>query len=74
MTPEEHIEIMAKLTAIREDVAKVDRILSGEPEYKREGLVQIVDRHEAYIKKGGGIIVGLYIIWEWFKYYHPPMI
>lgn len=70
MTPEEHNEIILKLNSIREDLRNIDRILRGEPEYRREGLVQIVDRHENYIKRGGAIVGFLYVVWEGFKFFH----
>lgn len=46
-------------------------ILKGQPEYKRKGLVEMVDDHEHIIKnvlsKVGGAIIVLGITWEILK-------
>ena len=65
----------AKLEAlIREntDLTKsMHRVLMGEPEYKRAGLVEIVDRHERIYIRGGVAFTIFYGIWELVKYFHP---
>ena len=53
------------LDALRENTdmtRKVMRILDGEPEYKRLGLVEIVDGHDVIIKKftGGKAVLGAF--------------
>jgi hypothetical protein len=47
------------------------RVLMGEPEYKRAGLVEIVDRHERIYIRGGVAFTIFYGIWELIKYFHP---
>lgn len=49
------------------------RLLMGEPEYKRPGLVEIVDRHEKLVTRGGGIFITCYVIWELIKVFHPHL-
>jgi|SRR6185312_8621067 len=47
------------------------RVLMGEPEYKRPGIVEIVDRHDKLLTKGGGAFFAFYTLWEIIKYFHP---
>lgn len=52
-------------------VENIHRILVGEPEYKREGLVEKVDRHDKLIIKGGAGFCTILFAWEIFKAIHP---
>lgn len=45
----------------------IHKILVGEPEYKRPGLVEIVDRHEKLIIRGGAGFVTCLAVWEIIK-------
>ena len=56
---------------VRDEVRGFKRILMGEPEYKREGLVQTVDFHRKIIIMGSGVIFFLYPAWEVFKWFKP---
>lgn len=49
------------------------RVLMGEPEYKRAGLVEIVDRHEKIYVRGTAAFATLYALWEIIKYFHPHL-
>jgi hypothetical protein len=46
---------------------KTHRILVGDPEIKRKGLVEMVDSHERIVVKGGAIFCTVYACWEVFK-------
>ncbi len=46
------------------------RVLMGEPEYKRAGLVEIVDRHEKIYVRGGAVFATAYAVWETIKFLH----
>ena len=62
---------LARLEGIVRDthatVQNVNRILVGEPEFKRPGIVEMVDRHEKLITRGGGAFGAAYILWEGLK-------
>ena len=45
----------------------IHQILLGQPEYKRPGLVEIVDRHEKLIIRGGGAFCTILGLWELIK-------
>ena len=73
----------SEITATRSDLARlevlvrethmttlnINRVLMGEPEYKRPGIVEMVDRHEKMIVRGGAAFGALYAAWEGLKFW-----
>jgi lysozyme family protein len=55
--------IDTRLDAIHETVKEVKSILIGDPNYKRKGIVELVDSHEAIVTKGKWtfVLIGLLI-------------
>ncbi len=63
---------MEQLIRENTDLTKsMHRVLMGEPEYKRAGLVEIVDRHEKIYVRGGAVFAAAYAVWETIKFLHP---
>lgn len=64
----ENMEITKRSIRENTDMTKsIHQILIGQPEYKRAGLVEIVDRHEKLIIRGGATFVSALAIWEIVK-------
>ena len=62
-------------------LGEIHRVLVGEPHYKREGLIETVQRHDAWINNAkvriagilgasGVLAVGLNKAWEFFTNKH----
>lgn len=49
----------------------IHKVLVGDGEYKRQGLVEMVDKHEKLIVRGGAAFCSIYFIWEVIKFIHP---
>ena len=66
-----HDDLERKLTENTQMTQEVLDILKGKPEYKRKGLVELVDKHEAILTKYGAVLaflVSAAAIYEAFKH------
>jgi len=64
-------ELKGELRDNTDKTTDMHRILVGQPEYKRKGLVEIVDKHDNLIVRGGAVFCTLFFIWEIIKVIHP---
>jgi hypothetical protein len=50
-------------------IQSVLEILEGNQKYKRAGIVELVDKHEKLLIRGGGAFATFYVVWEFLKVY-----
>ncbi len=70
MEEENYRELSASLAKNTAMTEQVHRILVGEPEFKRPGIVERVDYHDRLILMWGGGFGVVYVAWEVIKYFH----